>query len=168
MSNTERHAFMRKSNPRIYSQLEDNGQKATKLPLFCRLGRKNLLPVRTKSLAATAVNPVAFVFKGSTAELSNMYWLVKYVAGIVTKQSPLLVEPTPQTIQKENVKLVTATHHWHKRVRSLYRSSCKTGIRQRNTKSVYVPSVQCRQDLAVHPPGCELNWYSRYCKKGVW
>lgn len=78
-----------------------------------------------------------------------MYWLVKYVAGIVTKQSLLLVEPTPQTIQKGNVKLLTATHHWHKRVRSPYRSSCKTGIRQRSTKSVYVPFVRCWQDLVV-------------------
>ena len=56
---------MRKSNPRIYSQLEDNGQKATKLPLFSRLGRKNLLLVRTKSSAATAVNPVVFRLTGS-------------------------------------------------------------------------------------------------------
>ena len=146
MSNTERLAFMRKSNPRIYSQLEDIGQKATALPLFSRLGRKNWLLVRTKSLAATAVNHVAFRLKRSTVELSNMYWLVKYVAGIVTKQSLLLVETTPQTIQKENVKLLTATHHWHKRVRSLYRSSCKTGIRQRSAKSVYVPVVQYNAD----------------------
>jgi len=65
MSNTERHAFMRKSNPRIYSQLEDDSQKATKLPLFSRLGHKNLLLLRTKSLAATAVNPVVFRLTGS-------------------------------------------------------------------------------------------------------
>jgi len=83
MSNTERLAFMRKSNPRIYSQLEDIGQKATALPLFSRLGRKNWLLVRTKPLAATAVNHVAFLLKRSTVELSNMYWLVKYVAGML-------------------------------------------------------------------------------------
>jgi hypothetical protein len=51
---------MRKSNPRIHSQLEDNCQKATEVPLSSRLGRKNVLPSRTKPLPTTDVNPVVF------------------------------------------------------------------------------------------------------------
>jgi hypothetical protein len=44
---------MRKSNPRIPSQLEDNSQRATKLPLSSRLGSEYLLLVGTESLAGS-------------------------------------------------------------------------------------------------------------------